>query len=212
MTEKHRRDEHGYLQDGVSTYPASATDMRFFQGAADILNTLPVPTLYRTTDPQTRLFVAAFDGTGNDVDGDPEHATNVALLRRSIRAMEQSTSRVHVEYLKGPGTQKNAIIRMVDGAFGYTYDDRLEDMYKKFISYAAVWLDEDPNAQIRIIETGFSRGADQAAGFARMVHERGIQDPDGYERSGSLIGPDEISFNRPPLVAPGNIPQAVALF
>ncbi|TCV96117.1 putative alpha/beta hydrolase family protein DUF2235 [Luteibacter rhizovicinus] len=212
MTEKHERDPNGQLQDSVSTYALTATDMAIFQGVSVGLASLPVPTLYCSSNPHDRLYVASFDGTGNDVDGDPEHATNVALMSKSLKNIERTNPNIRVQYLEGPGTQKNALVRMADGALGYTYDARLEAMYRRFIGQASAWLEEDPQAKIRIIETGFSRGADQAAGFARMVHERGIQDPSGFEQSQHLIGPDEITYSKPALVAPGKVPQAVALF
>src|SRR3546814_15057381 len=37
---------------------------------------------------------------------------------------------------------------------------------------------EDPEAQIRVVGLGFSRGAEEAAALLRMIEERGIQDPE----------------------------------
>jgi len=49
---------------------------------------------------------------------------------------------------------------------------------------------------------GFSRGAEQAAGFARMLHERGIHDPLGMKVTRGNDGLiEQLEFTKPPLVA-----------
>jgi hypothetical protein len=86
-------------------------------------------------------------------------------------------------------------------------------MYALFIDQAWKWRQADPEAQIRLADVGFSRGAEQAAGFARLVHKRGIQDHTGavYERDSSnkITG---VHYTKPPLVAPGQVIQAEGLF
>lgn len=134
------------------------------------------------------------------------------MFSASLKDVGLRNPNVYVEYLEGPGTQSNAVVRVVDGALGYTYDSRLEAMYELFSRQARDWLKEDPRAEIRVLATGFSRGADQAAGFTRMVHERGIKDPRAIDRADHRDGPDEVAVPRPLLVSPGRIPQAVALF
>jgi hypothetical protein len=101
--------------------------------------------------------------------------------------------------------------RTLDGAIGYTYEARLEQMYLQFIQQAARWRKEDPDVQIRLADIGFSRGAEQAAGFARLVHERGIQDPSGRTTRIDEQGRTLIEYTKPPLVPPGQIAQAVGL-
>ena len=101
--------------------------------------------------------------------------------------------------------------RTWDGVRGHTYDPRLEEMYKRFIEQAAKWKADNPGVVITLAATGFSRGAEQAAGFTRLVHERGIEDPDGavYQRDGNnqITG---VTYTLPPLQEPGSIAQAVA--
>ncbi|MGN0857687.1 MAG: XVIPCD domain-containing protein [Stenotrophomonas sp.] len=160
------------------------------------------------------MFVASFDGTGNDAFNDPEHATNVAHTHHAIRARNAEGDYSIVSgYVAGPGTQGSWSARIWDGARGHTYDQRLEEMYAQFIEQAAKWKEENPDAVITVASTGFSRGAEQAAGFTRLVHERGIQDPDGAvyqrDRNNQIIG---VTYTQPPLQAPGSIAQAVALY
>jgi hypothetical protein len=80
-------------------------------------------------------------------------------------------------------------------------------MYSQLNEQSKIWLQENPNAQIRVVSVGFSRGAEQAAGFTRLVEERGIQDPLGVKKQDG-----ELVYTRPALVAPGQVVQAVGLF
>lgn len=212
--EPHKQDADGLLGDGVSFYAAGPGRLDEFQAAGERLSGFEVPALIGPDHPDRKLFVAAFDGTGNDADKDPNHATNVAAIRDQINDRKKSgDTQVMVGYVAGPGTQDGFLARTLDGATGHTYDQRLEAMYKQFIDQAARWRQENPAAQISVADIGFSRGAEQAAGFSRLVDERGIQDPSGarYERDsdGQIKG---VTYTKPPLVAPGQVAQAVGLF
>ncbi|WP_343123550.1 DUF2235 domain-containing protein, partial [Xanthomonas axonopodis] len=164
-------------------------------------------------NPHTRLFVASFDGTGNDKHKDPEHITNIGILSNQLDAANfAGLDSVRGHYVPGVGTQDNAFTRNLDGAVGYSYGPRMEEMYLEFIRQARTWRDEDPHAEISIVSTGFSRGAVTAAMFTRMVHERGIQDPIGMQID---KGPDgeilKLTPTHPPLVPSGRTAQAVGL-
>jgi hypothetical protein len=209
--EKHETGSDGVLNDGVSHYEADERKLGTYRDAERALSEFNVPILVRSDDPHARLFVAAFDGTGNDAVHDPEHQTNVARIADQIN--KQEDSRIYARYLAGPGTQEDFFSRVLDGATGYTYDRRTEEMYRQFIEQADRWIKEDPQAEIRIVSTGFSRGAEQAAGFARLVHERGIQNAEGARY---IVADDGLvtsaTYSKEPLVAPGKIPQVEALF
>ena len=212
--EKHKVEADGVLGDGVSHYPATVQDMQQFAAASDSLSKMQTPVLHDARNPASRMFVASFDGTGNDAINDPEHATNVARAHKAIEGRNaQGDTSIVSGYVAGPGTQDSWPARTWDGARGHTYDQRLEEMYKLFIEQAAKWKAENPDAVITLASTGFSRGAEQAAGFTRLVHERGIQDPDGAvyqrDRNNQIIG---VTYSKEPLQAPGSIAQAVALY
>lgn len=85
-------------------------------------------------------------------------------------------------------------------------------MYKGFSQQAERWISSDPDADIRLIATGFSRGAEQAAGFVRMVNERGIQDYMGYKEVEHTFGRTAIEWTRPPLREPGKTLMSEILF
>ncbi|GAB3346535.1 phospholipase effector Tle1 domain-containing protein [Lysobacter tyrosinilyticus] len=210
MTEQHKLAKDGVLNDGVSHYPADAHDLQTYKDAQSALAQHRVPLLLHANNPHERLFVASFDGTGNDAVNDPEHQTSVARFNHQIK--ELGDAKLFSNYVEGPGTQKNFFVRTWDGARGHTYDERLERMYEQFIKQAWEWRREDPNVEIRVADIGFSRGAEQAAGFARLVHERGIQDPSGIVRVKNAQGELEVQYTKPPLVPPGQTAQAVGLF
>lgn len=210
--DKHEPGKDGVLEDGVRHYPADAHDMSLFAIANQALGSLPTPVFHSTGNSHQRLFLAAFDGTWNDADNDPEHMTNVGKIRDQVRALRESgNDTVHAGYVAGVGTQADWLVKTLDGAIGYTYDKRLEEMYEQFIRKSDQWLKEDPTAQISIANIGFSRGAEQAAGFTRMIHERGIQDPSGITTRDES-GRTTIEYTKPPLVPPGQTAQAVGLF
>jgi hypothetical protein len=211
MTEKHKVGPDGILEDGTRLIRATKQDFTLYDRAQQSLSQLSVPVLLHANNPHERLFIANFDGTGNDAQNDPEHITTIGVFKKQLEDISGSNSHVFPWYLSGPGTQSHTIPRVIDGAIGYTYDARIEDMYDRFIRKAREWREEDPEAQIRVVATGFSRGAEQAAGFTRAVHERGIQDPAGEKIHHHFFGKDTVTYNNPPLVAPHQIPQAVML-
>ena len=214
MAEKHKVGKDGILKDGVSHHPADSHDLQSYKDALAQLGETEAPIFIHASNPNERLFAANFDGTGNDGRNNPGHATNIAWLHDQIsRRHEAGNTQVFSGYVEGPGTQKNFFVRTWDGARGHSYDERLERMYQQFIDQAKVWLDQNPNVQIRLADVGFSRGAEQAIGFSRLVHDRGIQDPSGAvyarDRDGDIVG---VTYTRPPLVAPGKTAQVAVLF
>lgn len=196
--------------DCVGIEQADKNDLASYDGASAKLKKLHVPLFIRGSG-RSRLYIAAFDGTGNSLIDD-ELPTNTGLVVRQLGEVVGHNPDLGYDYLEGIGTQDNRIVRVADQAFGATYEPKIEDMYLRFIRRAADWRRHDPNAEITLASIGFSRGAVQAAGFARLVHERGIQDPDGIRRVRGEDGRMEIVFTRPPLVPPGQVAQALGLF
>jgi len=197
--------------DGVSTVPATASDLATFPDASRQLASFPAPLLRDGDAPDHRLFVAAFDGTGNSMYKDaPENHTNVARIAKQLEQAKDPT--IGFGYVEGPGTQ-GGLGGVIDQATGGTYEARMEEMYLQFIQQASTWLRDNPDADIRIAAIGFSRGAEQAAGFTRLVEERGIQDPRGMDvvrdRNGHI---ERLEPTRPNLREPGTVIQAVGLF
>ncbi|UUF00335.1 DUF2235 domain-containing protein [Xanthomonas hortorum pv. pelargonii] len=207
--------EKKQLPDGVTTYPADKKDVASYADASKALSAQATPIMVDPTKPHSRLFVAAFDGTGNNPYKDaPEHRTNVAeaYLQIDTARRKEGLENISAGYVEGVGTQEGCAAHATLMR-GTTYEARLEEMYFQFTKQAKHWLDEDPHAEISLASIGFSRGAEQAAGFTRMVHERGIHDPKSmvvHRGNDGLI--ERVEFTKPPLVAPGRAAQAVGLF
>jgi hypothetical protein len=198
--------------DGASSYPADAHDLQGYRDAAQALSRMQVPILFHAADPRERLFVAAFDGTGNSLYKDPvEKRTNVAIAYLQLE--HSKAHNVRAGYVEGPGTQEGFITRTRDLISGGTFEARAEEMYKQFIAQAAKWVRQDPQVRIRVAGIGFSRGAEEEAYFVRLVHERGIQDPvDAHYTLDNHDNITHVEYTKPPLVAPGRVVQAVGLF
>lgn len=197
--------------DGVDVVPATAVDLEMYTAANRQLGQMQVPVLASHDRPNERLFVAVLDGTGNDMNNPAMgERTGVSRIFEQIRDQQNrgELTNVATGYLAGPGTGPHRL----DAARGHTFEERAETMYRQFIEQSARWLRENPDADIRVAAIGFSRGAEQAAYFTRLVHERGIQDPTGAvyttDDSGLVTG---VRYTRPPLMEPGRVPQAVML-
>lgn len=211
--EDDKRDKDGIAPDDVSFYTADSRRLNTYENAERRLSQFQAPMFVSQSNPHARLYLPAFDGTGNDKFKDPLHETNVGKIDDQIQ--KARNPRIQSGYVPGPGTEDGWLARTRDGATGGTYEPRLEEMYMKLIRQARDWKQQDPQAVISVADMGFSRGASQAAGFARMVEERGIQDPAAvhYTRdaSGLIVG---VTFDKniPPLVPPGHVAQAEMLF
>ena len=199
--------------DRVSRYAADPHDLETYARAESALSDMRVPVLHDGRSPASRLFVAYFDGTGNDATRSDKGLTNVAQLHAATVEAASKDSTLGTAYVRGPGTQANAVVSVVDKARGFSYDPRLETMYYEFCRQATEWLQEGPDRRISLANVGFSRGAEQAAGFARLVAERGIQD---VTRGTVVRNADglivEHHYPPTPLVGRHQIAQAELLF
>lgn len=205
---------NGTQEDGVSIRVADPPDMQMYVDASRQLSTFTAPVLLHADNPHERLYIASFDGTGNDKFKDALHATNVAKVDDQVERIQQHAShRIGRGYVPGPGTQGCLIPRALDGAVGYTHEARVEKMYRQLVEQVQKWRQDDPDAEIRLADLGFSRGAEEAASFARLVHERGIQNPQGarytYDSHGNIT---HVEYTKPPLVERGKVAQVVGLF
>lgn len=206
-------DPDGIHSDDVPYHPADARGLQSYEDARTALSQFNAPVFIHEGNRHEYLYVASFDGTGNDKYKDPAHETNVGKIDGRIQELRWAPgAQISGDYVAGPGTQDNALTRALDGMQGSTYETRIEEMYKKFIEQVAKWKQADPDAEVRLADIGFSRGGEEAAGFARLVHERGIQDPAGahytYDRHHRIT---QVEYTLPPLVAPGKVPQAAVL-
>jgi hypothetical protein len=202
--------------DGVDTYPADDWDIDSYRRAEEMVAQMRIPQFLREDNPHDRLFVAALDGTGNSMHKEePDRHSVVAKLHQQVNARHvQGNTSIATGYVHGTYTQDNWLVRKADGAFGHSFEDRVETAYWQLCDQARKWLDEDPDAQIRVIVAGFSRGAEQAAALTRLIHERGIMDPRlaevTWNEQERII--TSATYHGEPLVPPGQTLQAALVF
>lgn len=205
-------DKDGFPVDDVSHYAATPEHLQSFEQAADQLSRFKAPALLDKADPHSYLLVGLLDGTGNDVEQDKVHATNVAKFRQQIWDIQDAgVDRVYVEYSSGPGTQSNPIENKIDGATGRTSLGRAEEMYEKLVKQAQEIFKADPDAKISFHLEGFSRGASQVPLLARMIDERGITDPKGVRMAADADG-NPVQTNTRYYQTPGSTPMSVGLY
>ncbi|WOB51667.1 hypothetical protein NYR97_10130 [Xanthomonas hydrangeae] len=123
-----------------------------YNNATQALSAQEVPILVDSAQPHSRLFIAAFDGTGNNLYKDaPEHRTNVAesYLQIDAARRKEGLENIGAGYVEGVGTQ-GGLGGTRDLMQGYTYEARLEEMYVKFAEQSAKWIREDPEAKISL--------------------------------------------------------------
>lgn len=110
-----------------------------------------------------RVYKVAFDGTMNDREKVPlgERATMVARIARLINANH---------YYPGAGMQ-GVEPDIGDAMTGKSSKGLALKATNDFYAVAQQWHREDPNAEIRIFITGFSRGAATAREFMNQVNK-----------------------------------------
>jgi hypothetical protein len=202
--------EYRLTPDRIQARLAIKGERAHLQQAEDRFSQLRVPLLLET--PRDRVFVAAMDGTGNNVFNDvPANFTVVGRLNNAIQELEYPA--IAVGYVPGIGSQREFLPNRIDGLFALSFQQRIEQAYYQFCVQAAKWIDEDPNVRIHLVGIGFSRGAEQIPALQRLVHERGIRDPTdaeiAYDSDGLL---SSIKYaDQPPLVPPGRTVQVALI-
>lgn len=217
------------ISDGVSYASVEREkDLAASDAAKEQLAQMEIPVLAGKDNPNGYVFFAVLDGTGNDRHNTTEAPTGVAQIYGELDSQIKAGfggGHVAAAYVTGAGTREygDNAYDVVDGARGYTSDDRAETMYVEFCKQAAVWHEKDPTAEISVASMGFSRGAEEAALFTRLVEERGIQNPKAMSYKtgdGGLVIAGSVTFDNippplvevpKPLVEPGKVAQAAAL-
>lgn len=205
--------QDGLPLDDVTHYPATDAHLHLYDQAAEAMSRFRAPSLLDAGDPHSYLLVGLMDGTGNDADADPLHATNIARFRDQLKDLSPTEfgSRIRFEYLPGPGTQDGFLASMADNITGRTSLSRAERMYTKLIELAQEIHDQDPQARIGVHAEGFSRGASQTPLLTRIIDERGFPDLNNPVYTVDADGTRVKTFPNF-LQEPGKTPMSVGLY
>src|SRR4051812_10116615 len=129
----------GQLLSGGTTRPASASDLEAYERMREQQAKQTVPVLQHRDRPHEYLFIALFDGTGQSAYDD-RSLTNIGELKKQVEEFaDEPGRRVRVGYAEGIGTQKNPLTRAIDGAFPYTWDDKIRKVYRDLAAAADQW-------------------------------------------------------------------------
>lgn len=223
-----------------NAYIATQADLQSHVDAQAVVDAMrPGLPQFDLSNPNRYVFVAAFDGTGNDATQTEDSVTNVHRLYEDFDRFihgdgpdRPGFSRMHARYIEGPGTQSGSLESTQDGMDGRTVQDRVFEMYKDLGDKVRQWKSENPDAEVGVVTFGFSRGAVEAAEFASVIGKYGIhadvqyanqQDDDvrNYKQTwgeymrgqpGSVPVDAEFRNLSDPLIAPGKVPIVAGLF
>ncbi|MDQ0011557.1 hypothetical protein J2T07_003771 [Luteibacter jiangsuensis] len=198
----------GAPNDGVGHDFATPDVLAQYKDAADQLSRLRAPILVHADRLHEKMFLVAFDGTGNNKYSDPAHGTNVARIDDELEEINRfGRAQVLSHYVVGPGTKGDILTSAHDSISGSSYESNIANAYEELVRQTNQWLRDDPASVIRVHSIGFSRGASQVPGFARLLHEKGIPDLDS-----EITSPDGTFSYAKHLVEPGKTVQTVGLF
>lgn len=145
---------------GGHPLPVSPSDREAIHSARGVVQfNVPLIT-YPLDKVNVRIYEVGFDGTMNDATVDPEDKKTV---------VGQMRARARMHYYPGPGTQETLIFNWLDGISGFSSKSIAEKAEQEFFDEVQGWLKKDPDTEIRIFVTGFSRGAAIARHFMNAV-------------------------------------------
>jgi hypothetical protein len=203
----------GELSLGGRSRPVTEADLARYQQLQDMQSSHRVPLLHSADQPHTYVYLALFDGTGQDMNDPRQRLTNVGKLAKELETLRKDVSkRIDGRYIEGIGTQSNPVVSTIDSAFAFSWDEKLKDAYRDLADQTRKWRRIDPDAQIAIAAIGYSRGGVLVPGLLRLADQYGITDPDDLRFGRDIHGNLTVESALPPLVPPGQVPQIAGLF
>lgn len=179
----------------------------------------PMPKLVDLeNNPHLHVYFVAIDGTGNNRDHlkSDQQATIPAVMEADLharyeRADNPLASRFESRYYSGVGTQTdNPLYNLVDQALSLTDKDILKKAYEDFQHQAKEWIAQDPQAEIYLVASGFSRGAAISRNLMNMVDRAGIPEDSSFKAF--FNAPEAEKAQMPRLREPGEVHMAAVLF
>lgn len=146
-----------------------------------VVSGYPWPGRFNPHDPQHRMLFVALDGTGQNADARSSDVdSNAASLARMVQgtasANPRAPAQIVAHYWPGIGAGRQAT-QWLAAATGEGLTELTEQAYLAIAQQVASWRQDDPNVQIHLAFTGFSRGAAAVLHLANLIDQRGIADP-----------------------------------
>ena len=199
--------------DEASSYALEVNDLATYENAVKNMSQFSVPILFKDEKTHQKLFIATFDCSWNDIIKGPKQDTNIRQIHEQITSLEPAlAARIGNGYVISACAENIVFGALNKDVASPVFDQKLEEMYRIFITKSAAWLRVDPAAEIRVVAVGYSWSAGQAVAFTQLVHARGIQDLSGLNQKQTSAKTTEREFTKPALVKSGVTPQAVGLF
>ncbi len=197
-------------KEKVSYHSPNEKDWELYENSIKSFKSFKIPKIFDEKNKHDYLFIVLADGTENDLKN-PNRYTNVAKLKEELK--DNKNSNISFHYKEGVGTYEgegNLVDKTkakLDAVFSFSHKQRVEEIYEEFSKQANIWKSKNPQANISIIEVGFSRGSGVISLLNQMIHERGIKDTVNRVWKD---GKKELTGEY--LIKPGQIPQAVLLY
>lgn len=156
--------------------PLTEADRVAVQKVQEQIASMKVKPVIDPSNPHQKQLGIGFDGTGND-RAKMEHDTNVSKL---LDGMEGET-----HYERGVATDGD-FMDTLDYATGEGLRDRVDSAYNNLVEQVNALKGQDPNAQVVLAVTGFSRGAAAARVFVNELQRRGVPVLDSQRPDGSF--------------------------
>jgi Uncharacterized alpha/beta hydrolase domain (DUF2235) len=161
------------ISEAATSRRLNDTDRQEIRRAQAQIATMKPRRIDNPNNPNLVQIEVAFDGTGNSAGVD-EWDSNPAQLNHAF-AGEHST------YVRGVMTQgEGAGNQALEGGFGAGIRRRLDVAYNHLVDAINAAKATNPNAEVVLVVTGFSRGAETARLFVNEVNARGIPVHDGH--------------------------------
>jgi hypothetical protein len=174
------------LETATSSRPLTDDDRAAVIAAQQKLASLKATPIDDRSNPNLVQLQITFDGTWNDRD-EMLFDTNPALVNERFEGIK--------DYQVGVGTG-GLVDRYLGGGTGRGLAERIDRAYANVVAQVNALKTANPNAEVVLVVTGFSRGSTAARAFVNELNRRGVPDlssqrPDGsFERqhAGPRIG------------------------
>jgi hypothetical protein len=153
------------LATAKSSRPLSPDDQKAVIAAQHKLASMKAVPIDDGTNPHRVQLEVTFDGTWNSRD-DMIYDTNPALINDMFDGGK--------DYQVGVGTSKWT--KLIGGATGAGIGNRIESAYNNLVAKINTIKGSDPQAEVILIVTGFSRGSTAARAFTNELNKRGVPD------------------------------------